>query len=82
MPLGVRTPKAGDRIRPLGLGGTKKLQDIFVDAKVPRVERSGWPVITAGGVVAWVPGLVRGEVALVGEQSRRLLRVRARRLQR
>jgi tRNA(Ile)-lysidine synthase len=82
MPLEVRSPKAGDRVKPLGLGGTKKLQDVFVDAKVPRVERSGWPVITAGGVVAWVPGLVRGEEALVGEQSRQLLWVRARRLQR
>jgi tRNA(Ile)-lysidine synthase len=81
-PLEVRSPNAGDRVRPLGLGGTKKLQDVFVDAKVPQVERSGWPLVTAGGVVVWVPGLVRGEAALVGERSRRLLLVRARRLRR
>ncbi len=81
-PLEVRSPKPGDRVRPLGLGGTKKLQDVFVDAKVPRADRSGWPVVTAGGVVAWVPGLVRGEEALVGERSRWLLVVRARRVRR
>jgi tRNA(Ile)-lysidine synthase len=79
-PLEVRSPKTGDRVRPLGLGGSKKLQDVFVDAKVPRLERSGWPVVTSGGVVAWVPGLIRGEEALVGKRSRRLLLVRARRL--
>jgi tRNA(Ile)-lysidine synthase len=81
-PLEVRSPKPGDRVRPVGLGGTKKLQDVFVDAKVPRADRSGWPVVTVGGVVAWVPGLVRGEEALVGERSGRLLVVRARRVRR
>ena len=80
--LAVRSPKPGDRVRPLGLGGTKKLQDVFVDAKVPRAERSEWPVVTVGGIVAWLPGLVRGEEALVGGRSRRLLVVRARRLRR
>jgi len=77
--LRVRSPKAGDRVKPLGLDGTKKLQDVFVDAKVPRAERPEWPVVTAGGVVAWVPGLVRGQEALIREGCRRLLQVRVRR---
>jgi tRNA(Ile)-lysidine synthase len=75
--LEVRSPRAGDRIRPLGLGGTKKLQDVFVDAKLPRAERSAWPVLTAGGRIVWVPGLVRGEEAPVRELSERLLVVEA-----
>ena len=79
-PLEVRSPRAGDRIRPLGVGGSKKLQDVFVDAKVPRVERSTWIVLTAGGVIVWVPGLVRSEDAIVGKRSKRLLLVRARRV--
>jgi tRNA(Ile)-lysidine synthase len=78
--LEVRSPRAGDRIRPLGLGGTKKLQDVFVDAKLPRGERSAWPVLTAGGRIVWVPGLVRGEEALVRSRSERLLVVEARRV--
>ncbi len=78
--LEVRSPRAGDRIRPLGLGGTKKLQDVFVDAKLPRAERSAWPVLTADGRIVWVPGLVRGEAALVRERSEHLLVVEARRV--
>jgi tRNA(Ile)-lysidine synthase len=75
--LRVRSPKPGDRIRPLGLGGTKKLQDVFVDAKVPRHERATWPILEAGGVIAWVAGLARSEEALVEGASRRLLVVEA-----
>jgi tRNA(Ile)-lysidine synthase len=75
--LRVRSPKPGDRIRPLGLGGSRKLQDVFVDAKVPRHERATWPILETGGVIAWVPGLVRGEVALVERTTRRLLVVEA-----
>ncbi len=78
--LEVRSARPGDRIRPVGLGGTKKLQDVFVDAKVPRAERSAWPVLAARGVILWVPGLVRSEEALVGERSERLLVVEARRV--
>ena len=78
--LEVRSPRPGDRIRPLGLGGTKKLQDVFVDAKVPRAERSVWPLLTGRGRILWVPGLVRSEEALASERSERLLVVEARRV--
>jgi len=75
--LRVRSPKPGDRIRPLGLGGSKKLQDVFVDAKTPRWERATWPIVETGGAIAWVAGLARSEVALVEPSSRRLLVVEA-----
>jgi tRNA(Ile)-lysidine synthetase-like protein len=61
--LRVRSRRPGDRMRPAGLGGTKKLQDILVDAKVPRGERDGVPVLVAGGRVAWVVGLAVDERA-------------------
>ena len=51
--LEVRTRRPGDR-----LGGRRKLQDVFVDAKVPRVERDDWPVVVAGEEVVAVPGIV------------------------
>jgi tRNA(Ile)-lysidine synthase len=51
--LEVRTRRPGDRI-----GGRRKLQDVFVDAKVPRAERDDWPVVVAGEEVVAVPGMV------------------------
>lgn len=55
-PLLVRAPRPGDRIR--RRGGSRSLQDLFVDAKVPRAERAGRPVVCSGdGEVVWVPGL-------------------------
>lgn len=56
-PLVVRGRRPGDRIRPVGLGGTKKLQDLLVDHKVPRAERDRVPVVTdALGRLVWVAG--------------------------
>jgi tRNA(Ile)-lysidine synthase len=46
---------------PLGLGGTKSLQDLFTDRKVPRAERHRLPVVLSGGEIAWVPGVATGE---------------------
>ena len=53
--LGFRRP--GLRMRPIGGRGTRKLQDIFVDARVPREERDTWPLVFAGDRLAWVPGV-------------------------
>ena len=52
--LQVRTRRPGDRLA----GRRKKLQDVFVDAKVPRAERDGWPVVARGEEVVAVPGIV------------------------
>jgi tRNA(Ile)-lysidine synthase len=60
-PLEVRPWRAGDRMRPLGLGGTRTLQDLFVDRKVPRARRRAVPVVLSAGEVAWVPGVAVGD---------------------
>jgi tRNA(Ile)-lysidine synthase len=52
--LGFRRP--GLTMRPRG-GHTRKLQDIFVDARVPREERDTWPLVFAAEKLAWVPGV-------------------------
>jgi tRNA(Ile)-lysidine synthase len=58
----VRSWRPGDRIRPVGLGGgSKSLQDLFTDRKVPRDERARVPVVEAHGEVAWVGGLAVAE---------------------
>jgi tRNA(Ile)-lysidine synthase len=59
--LEVRSWRDGDRIRPLGLGGTKTLQDLFTDARVPRSLRRELPVVVSDGTVAWVPGVAVAE---------------------
>ena len=57
----VRTWKDGDRIRPLGMEGTKTLQDLFTDRHVPRSLRRTLPVITVDGEIAWVAGVAVSE---------------------
>ncbi|ALX50640.1 tRNA lysidine(34) synthetase TilS [Lentibacillus amyloliquefaciens] len=61
LPLHIRTRKAGDRMRWKGLNGSKKVKDIFIDAKIPLNERDKWPVITDNnGDILWLPGLKKG----------------------
>jgi tRNA(Ile)-lysidine synthase len=56
-PLAVRNRRPGDRFRPLGLGGRKKLQDYFVDKKVPRDARDQVPlVVDDADRIVWVAG--------------------------
>ncbi|HWD72753.1 MAG TPA: tRNA lysidine(34) synthetase TilS [Actinomycetota bacterium] len=55
-PLAVRSRRPGDRYRPLGAPGERKLQDILVDGKVPRAIRDRVPLLTAGGRLVWVAG--------------------------
>ena len=57
----VRAWREGDRMRPLGLGGTKTLQDLFTDSKGPRELRRTLPVVEARGDVVWVAGVALDE---------------------
>jgi tRNA(Ile)-lysidine synthase len=57
----VRAWREGDRMRPLGLGGTKSLQDLFTDRKVPRELRRTLPVVEAHGEIVWVAGVALDE---------------------
>jgi tRNA(Ile)-lysidine synthase len=54
--LVLRGPLPGDRFRPLGLGGSRKVQDILVDARVPRMDRWRVPLLVDGVGVIWVVG--------------------------
>ena len=48
-------------MRPVGVAGTKTLQDLFTDRKVPRALRRSLPVVEAGGQVVWVAGVALDE---------------------
>jgi tRNA(Ile)-lysidine synthase len=55
--LKVRAWRAGDRLA----GRTKKIQDVFVDAKIPRSARETWPLVVRGDEVVAVPGIIEAE---------------------
>ena len=55
--LKVRGWRPGDRLA----GRKKKVQDVFVDAKIPRSDREGWPLVVRGDEVVAVPGIVEAE---------------------
>ncbi len=57
LPLTVRSRRPGDRLRPLGSPGSRKLQDLFVDRKVPGIARDRVPlVVDHSGRIVWVVG--------------------------
>jgi tRNA(Ile)-lysidine synthase len=66
----VRAWREGDRMTPLGLGGTKTLQDLFTDSRVPRSLRRMLPVIASGGRIAWVAGVAVSEEFKLGPETR------------
>jgi tRNA(Ile)-lysidine synthase len=67
--LTVRAWREGDRMRPAGLGGTKTLQDLFTDRKVPRALRRTLPVVESNGVIVWVAGVAVDERFAAGEDQ-------------
>ena len=52
----IRARRPGDRFQPSGMTGTKKLQDFFTDAKIPRSRRDGIPLLVCERGIAWVVG--------------------------
>jgi len=79
-PLTIRSRRPGDRFQPLGLEGTKKLQDFFVDAKVPGRLRNQVPLVCSQEQVVWVVGHRIDERAKVTDSTRRVLLLEARRI--
>ncbi len=76
----VRSFRAGDRILLWGGGGRKKVQDVFVDGKVPVALRRSWPLVVAEGEVVWVPGLVRSPWGEVSPKTRKVCTMKVRAL--
>ena len=81
LPLAVRSRRPGDRFRPLGAPGVRKLQDFLVDRKVPRFERDTLPlVVDANDRIVWVVGQSVAEDFRVTDPSRGVLLLKVRRL--
>jgi len=75
--LAVRSWQQGDRMTPLGMDGTKSLQDLFTDRRVPRSRRHSLPLLVSQGEIAWVPGLAVGDRFRLTPQTRHAIRLEA-----
>lgn len=71
----IRPRERGDFFYPLGLGRRKKLQDFFVDEKVPRDERDAIPLVLSGNDIIWIVGFRGDERFKVTESTKRFLRL-------
>jgi tRNA(Ile)-lysidine synthase len=74
--LRVRTWRPGDRIRPFGMEGSRKIHDVLVDAKVPRDARRAIPLLVCGREVVWVPGYRISRDWAVGDPACNALQIR------
>lgn len=73
--LTVRAWQAGDRVVPFGAASAKKLQDIFVDAHVPRRERAAVPILVAQSEIIWAAGVRRAEFGRAAPGAAQLVRL-------
>lgn len=74
-PLIVRNPLPGDRFKPWGLQGTRKLKKVLIDSKIPRGLRKKLPLLLKGDTILWIPGVRRSDVAPIHSATRRVLEV-------
>jgi tRNA(Ile)-lysidine synthase len=74
----VRSWRPGDRMAPLGLEGSKSLQDLFTARRVPRRERGGVPVVESGGEIVWVAGVATSEHFKVTDSTAEAVRLSVR----
>jgi tRNA(Ile)-lysidine synthase len=61
----VRPWLPGDRMRALAGGGARRVKRFFADARVPALDRPGWPVVLVNGTIVWIPGVRRSDAATV-----------------
>ncbi len=73
----VRPWRDGDRMAPVGLGGSRTLQDLFGSRRVPRARRRTLPVVLSGEEIAWVPGVATSARFGVSPATRAVVRLTA-----
>jgi len=75
LPLKIRARQDGDFFYPLGLGKKKKLQDFFVDEKVPRDMRDAVPIVMSGNDIIWIAGYRADERFKPSEQTDKIVKL-------
>lgn len=74
-PLTIRNRRPGDRLRPFGMAGTRKVKSLLIDRKIPAHRRDQIPLLMAGDAILWVAGVRRGSAAPISMGTRQALRV-------
>jgi tRNA(Ile)-lysidine synthase len=75
--LTLRNFRRGDRFQPLGMAGSKKVKELFIEKRVPLSVRESLPLLVLGDEVIWIPGYGRGEMAKVTPQTQAILHLSA-----
>ncbi|MEW6616695.1 MAG: tRNA lysidine(34) synthetase TilS [Thermodesulfobacteriota bacterium] len=75
-PIVIRNFREGDRFQPMGMEGTKKLKDFFIDNKIPKSTRRQIPLLLFDNLIAWVMGLRMDNRVMVGKCPGKILEVR------
>ena len=75
-PLTLRFPRPGDKMRPLGAPGTRKVYDILADLRVPQRRRPRTLMLTAAGVPVWIAEYRIAHAARITSATRKALRLR------
>ncbi|HWR43507.1 tRNA lysidine(34) synthetase TilS [Sporomusa sp.] len=75
LPLTLRARLPGDRFRPLGLNGSKKLKEFFIDSKVPEPERDSVPVISDQQEIIWIAGYRQSEHGRITSNTKKILQL-------
>ncbi|OPJ54817.1 tRNA lysidine(34) synthetase TilS [Alkalithermobacter paradoxus] len=78
--LEIRNRRNGDKIKALGLGGTKKLKDIFIDFKVSKEERDKVPILCDQKGIMWVVGYRMSEDYKIDTNTKKVLRISIKKL--
>lgn len=69
----LRARKEGDRFTPLGMKGSKKVKDFFIDQKVPRRLRENIPIVVCGNDILWVAFYRQSHICRINEKTKRVL---------
>jgi tRNA(Ile)-lysidine synthase len=75
-PLKMRNFRPGDRFCPLGVKGSQKLKDFFIDHKVPRFERPRIPLLVSEERIVWIVGYRIDERVKITERTKKVLKVK------
>ncbi len=75
LPLSIRPRQNGDFFYPRGMGKKKKLQDFFVDEKVPRDSRNAVPIVLSGHDIIWIAGYRADDRYKPSEQTEKILKL-------
>lgn len=73
-PLIIRSVRPGDRIEPLGMHGVKKVNELFIDAKIPPETRARIPLLADAQAVLWIAGLRISEHVKVTDRTKKVLK--------